>query len=69
LVSMMKVIQGALQQYREEVAALAFPTMRFSPYRIARAEGEAFVRELEAAGLAAAAAGAREHLEAVADGI
>ncbi|KAK9826800.1 hypothetical protein WJX81_002217 [Elliptochloris bilobata] len=56
-------IQGALQQYREEVAAREFPSAAFSPYRIADEEVAALERALHSDGMQAAAqavAAARE---------
>jgi len=48
-------IQAALQAYREEVEARAFPSPAFSPYKIPAAEVGALARELRAAGHTAAA--------------
>lgn len=50
-----QVIQGALQAYREEVSAGAFPSERYSPYRMAPAECEVLAAKLRAEGEAAVA--------------
>lgn len=44
-------IQSALQQYRQDVESRAFPTQRFSPYRIPAAEVAALAYELRKKGL------------------
>ncbi|GAX85519.1 hypothetical protein CEUSTIGMA_g12935.t1 [Chlamydomonas eustigma] len=46
-----KVIQSAIQQYRDEVASRTFPGTAFSPYKIPDAEIESLARELRARGL------------------
>jgi hypothetical protein len=47
-----EIIQGALQQYREDVSAGHFPGRQYSPYKIPPAEVEALVGELRQRGMA-----------------
>jgi hypothetical protein len=49
------VAQAALAEYREEVAARAFPSQRFSPYALPEQELELLATALRARGEGAAA--------------
>ena len=56
-----EIIQGALQQYRDDVAAGQFPGRQYSPYKIPPAEVDALVGELKQRGMAGVAQAVEEY--------
>ncbi|CAK9201814.1 unnamed protein product [Sphagnum troendelagicum] len=54
------IIQAALSEYREEVSSQAFPSAMHTPYRIDKAQTNAFLNELEKRGFHEAAEAASE---------
>ena len=58
------VIQGALNEYRQEVSSGAFPSPQHTPYKLLKGEAAGLVASLEASGFSHAAAAVQAHQEA-----